>query len=119
MGSRAKSKLDCAGEAGNDKVYQSFKQKMQNEDYKREEEQNKKSYSYISVMKLLMIYDTYASLAEGFRANTFFMMEKISHPEHLAMLIRMSVQPEPNVQFIAHRILQSILKFDVPAIVLN
>ena len=114
-----KAKLNCAEGAGNDKVYESFRQKMQNEDYKREEEHNKKLYSYISVMKLMMIYDSYASLAEGFRANTFFMMEKISHPEHLATLIKMSVQPEPNVQFIAHRILQSILKFDVPAIVLN
>lgn len=63
--------------------------------------------------------DNYLSLSYGYPALTISIAEKICQPSNLAILIRVSVCDSPNISFMAHRILQDILRFDVPVDVLN
>ena len=71
------------------------------------------------MFKLLDILDTYLSLAQSQRAKTFSISEKVSDPANLALLIRLSVETMPNIQLMAHRILQNVLFCDLPVQVLN
>ena len=77
------------------------------------------SYNETALIKLIEILDTYLSLSEAFTARTFAITEKVCNPVNLSVLIRMSVEATPNTQFLAHRLLQSVLRFDLPVEVLN
>ena len=85
----------------------------------RERARARATYWELSMFKLLDILDTYLSLAQSQRAKTFSISEKVSDPANLALLIRLSVETMPNIQLMAHRILQKVLFCDLPVQVLN
>lgn len=67
---------------------------------------------------MIDILDHYLALAEGDSA-IYFAAETICEPQNLSLLIQLSVEGSYQVQFKAHKILQNILRFDVPVQVLN
>ena len=87
-----------------------------------EDSDNKASqgkYDEVALFKLMEALDNYLSLSYGYPALTISIAEKICQPSNLAILIRVSVCDSPNISFMAHRILQDILRFDVPVDILN
>lgn len=65
------------------------------------------------------IFDHYLTFAEGATSPIFFVSEKIGQPQNLKLLIRLSVEGQPDIQFKAHRLLQNVLRCNLPLKVLN
>ena len=76
-------------------------------------------YSVYSMIALMDIFDYYLSLSEGATSPIFFVSEKIGQPQNLKILIRLSVEGDPWIQFLAHRILQNVLRCNLPIKVLH
>lgn len=64
------------------------------------------------------ILDHYMALAEG-DSPIHFAAEMVCQPKNLSLIIQLSVEGTCKVQFRAHRILQSILRLNLPVSVLD
>ena len=76
------------------------------------------SFSKETILVVLDLIDHFLSLAEG-DSPIFFAAEAICEPENLSQLISLSVEASEEIQFRTHRVLQTILRLDVPVEVLN
>ena len=73
----------------------------------------------MALIKLIDILDTYLSLSQKYISHTYAIVDYVSNPKNLQLLIRLSVDTSPNIQLLAHRLLQNLLKFDLPIEVLD
>ena len=75
-------------------------------------------FSENTIFKLLAILEYMISLTESVPPLLQY-MQSVFLPENLQYLIRLVVESKPKTQQLALRVLQNLLKFDLPAQVYN